>query len=311
MKKKYCFFILAVLIASVAWNVYWNRTITVHTYTHTNENIPEKLNGFRIVQLTDLHSVRDEAQREKVYTSILEQKPDIICVTGDLVDSRYYAANGPEGEKLTLALMKKLVGLAPVYFVYGNHEMILLDDPQNNAFRVALLEMGVQIINNDVIRYTSEDSDDLIYIGGIQDPSTLYKDYRYAFLSNNGERMEAMLDAVTVGIRNEDFFVLLSHRPEYLEMYDQYPVDLCLTGHAHGGQFRLPFIGGVYAPGQGFFPKYTAGLYETDDLEMYVGTGVGNSAIPVRIFNPPEILTIILQKEKLHNRRRQRYSCAH
>jgi predicted MPP superfamily phosphohydrolase len=110
--------------------------------------------------------------------------------------------------------------------------------------------------------------------------------------------MEAMLDAVTVGIRNEDFFVLLSHRPEYLEMYDQYPVDLCLTGHAHGGQFRLPFIGGVYAPGQGFFPKYTAGLYETDDLEMYVGTGVGNSAIPVRIFNPPEILTIILQKEK-------------
>ena len=298
MKKKYWFLILAVLLASAAWNLYWNSTITVHTYTHVNENVPEGFDGFRIVQLTDLHSVRNEAQGEIVYDTILNQEPDIICVTGDLVDSRYYGAHGLEGEALTLALMKKLVELAPVYWVYGNHEMILLDDPQNNAFRVALKEMGVQIVNNDTIRYTLEDGEEYIYIGGIQDPSTLYKDYRYAFLSNNGERMEAMLDAVTVGIRNDDFLVLLSHRPEYLEMYDQYPIDLCLTGHAHGGQFRLPFIGGLYAPGQGFFPKYTAGLYATDDLEMYVGTGVGNSAIPIRIFNPPEILTIVLNKEK-------------
>ena len=149
-----------------------------------------------------------------------------------------------------------------------------------------------------MVCYQRQEDGDKVYIGGIQDPSTLYKDYRYAFLSNNGERMEAMLDAVTVGVRNEEFFLLLSHRPEYLEMYDQYPVDLVLTGHAHGGQFRLPFIGGVYAPGQGFLPKYTAGLYETDDLEMYVGTGIGNSVIPVRIFNPPEILTIILETQK-------------
>lgn len=298
MKKKYRFLILAVLLASEIWNIYWNSTITVHTYTHLNKSIPDGFDGFRIVQLTDVHSVRNETQGEKIYAAILEQEPDVICVTGDLVDSRYYASHGPEGEALTLALMEKLVKLAPVYWVYGNHEMILLDDPQNNVFRVALQEIGVQIINNDTVRHTLESSDEVIYIGGIQDPSTLYKDYRYAFLSNNGERMEAMLDVVSVGVRNDDFLVLLSHRPEYLEMYDQYPIDLCLTGHAHGGQFRIPFLGGVYAPGQGFFPKYTAGLYATDDLEMYVGTGVGNSAIPIRIFNPPEILTIILEKEK-------------
>ena len=295
MKKKYWFLILAVLIASVVWNVYWNSRITVHTYTHVNEDIPEVFDGLRVVQLTDLHSVRNEAQGQLVYETILEQKPDIICMTGDLVDSRYYASNGVEGERLTLGLMKELVKLAPVYYVYGNHEMILLDDPQKNAFKVALEKIGVQIINNEKLCYTREEGGDAIFIGGIQDPSTLYKDYRYAFLSNNGERMEAMLDAVTVGVRNDDFFLLLSHRPEYLEMYDQYPVDLCLTGHAHGGQFRLPFVGGLYAPGQGFLPKYTAGLYATDDLEMYVGTGVGNSVIPFRIFNPPEILTIILK----------------
>ena len=298
MKKKYWFLILAILAASVIWNVYWNSRIVVHTYTHVNEEVPQAFDGFRIVQLTDLHSVRSEKQGQLVYDMICGQNPDVICVTGDLVDSRYYAKHGVEGEALTLALMEKLITLAPVYFIYGNHEMILLDDPQNNAFKNALEKLGVQNINNELVCYQRQEDGDKVYIGGIQDPSTLYKDYRYAFLSNNGERMEAMLDAVTVGVRNEEFFLLLSHRPEYLEMYDQYPVDLVLTGHAHGGQFRLPFIGGVYAPGQGFLPKYPAGLYETDDLEMYVGTGIGNSVIPVRIFNPPEILTIILETQK-------------
>lgn len=298
MKKKYRFLIWAILVASVIWNVYWNSRIVVHTYTHVNKAVSEEFDGLRVVQLTDLHSVRSDAQGQLVYDTILEQAPDMICVTGDLVDSRFYAKNGVEGEARTLKLMEKLVKLAPVYYIYGNHEMILLDDPQNNTFKKELEKIGVQIINNEVVRYARKEGGESIFIGGIQDPSTLYKDYRYAFLSNNGERMEAMLDAVSVGISNEDFLLLLSHRPEYLELYDQYPVDLVLAGHAHGGQFRLPFIGGIYAPGQGFLPKYTVGLYETNDLEMYVGTGIGNSVIPVRVFNPPEILTIILEREK-------------
>ena len=110
--------------------------------------------------------------------------------------------------------------------------------------------------------------------------------------------MEAMLDLVMEGIPEEDFVLMLSHRPEYLELYDQYEIDVCLSGHAHGGQFRIPFVGGVYAPGQGFLPKYTVGVYETEDIALYVGTGIGNSVIPVRVFNPPEILTIILEYGK-------------
>ena len=295
MKKKYWIIILAVLAASVAWNVYWNSDIVVRTYKHSNADVPAAFDGYRIVQLTDIHSVRNEKQGQLIYEKTLGQAPDVICITGDLVDSRYYASHGVEGEALTLELVTKLVQLAPVYFVYGNHEMILLDDPEHNAFKVGLEELGVQIINNDTVRITAEDIGEELVIGGIQDPSTLYKDHQFAYLSNNGERMEAMLDVVTEGIGNEEFMLLLSHRPEYLEMYDQYPVDLCLAGHAHGGQFRLPFIGGIYAPGQGFFPEYTTGLYATDDLEMYVGTGIGNSVIPVRVFNPPEIITVVLE----------------
>ncbi len=295
MKKKYMIIALLVLVFSVIWNIYWNDKITVHTYIHANEDVPEDFDGFRIVQLTDIHSVRTEEQGELIYTTCAAQNPDIICITGDLVDSRYYSEHGPDGEALTLELVEKLLTLCEVCFVYGNHEMILLDDPQNNEFKVALEEMGVQIINNDLVRCGMQKGGGDIVIAGIQDPSTLYKDYEYAFMDSNAERMEAMMDHVTEGVEEDDFLLLLSHRPEYFELYDQYPVDLCLSGHAHGGQFRFPILGGVYAPGQGFFPKYTAGLYATEDFEMYVGTGIGNSVIPVRIFNPPEILTIILE----------------
>lgn len=294
MKKKYWLIIFAVLAASVIWNVYWNNTIMVHTYTYSGEEIPDAFKGYRIVQLTDIHSVRSKEQGQLIYDKTAKQEPDLICITGDLVDSRYYAENGFKGEVLTVQLLQKLVELAPVYYIYGNHEMILLDNPTKNAFRVATEALGVNLINNELI-CLEEDGGSSIYIAGIQDPSTLYKDYRYAYYDTNAERMEAMMNDVVGNVPKEAFCLLLSHRPEYLELYDQYEVDLCLAGHAHGGQFRFPFIGGVYAPGQGFFPKYTAGLYTTEDVKMYVGTGVGNSVIPIRIFNPPEILTIILE----------------
>ena len=295
MKKKYWIVALVILAISVIWNIYWNNTITVHTYVHNSGKIPKEFSGFRIVQLTDIHSVRNEEQGKLIYEKTASQEPDIICITGDLVDSKYYALHGAEGERLTLELVGKLVELAPVYYVYGNHEMILLDDPQRNAFKVAMEETGVNIINNEVMILEKGNKGEKIYIAGIQDPSTLYKDIKFACYDTNAERMEAMLDEVMQGMEEEDFLILLSHRPEYLELYDQYEIDICLSGHAHGGQFRIPFIGGFYAPGQGFWPRYTVGVYKTEDLELYVGTGIGNSVIPVRIFNPPEILTIVLE----------------
>lgn len=296
MKKKYGILLLALLLLSIGWNVYWNRNIIVHTYTCASAELPQEFDGFRIVQLTDIHSVRNERQYSLILDKTKGEEPDIICITGDLVDSRYYAANGVEGEALTLRLLEELTEIAPVYYVYGNHEMMLLDDPEKNAFKVSTEALGVSIINNQDVVLTREGA--AVHLAGIQDPSTLYKDYRYAFLDTNEEKMEAMLDEVTQKISNQEFCILLSHRPEYLDLYDQYPVDLALTGHAHGGQFRIPFIGGVYAPGQGFFPEYTVGLYATADMEMYVCAGIGNSVIPFRIFNPPEILTIILEAEE-------------
>lgn len=294
MIKRLKLIIALLLVASVLWNVYWNQNIMMRTYTCQNSDIPEAFRGYRIVQLTDIHSVRNAKQGELIYEKVVSANPDMICITGDLVDSAYYGTYGVEGEAETLRLLERITDIAPTYMVYGNHEMVLLDNPNENAFKKAVEDLGVEIINNKIIKIYAPNGEDYIRIAGVQDPSTVYKNARYAFINTNGKRVEAMLDTVTLGIKNEEFVLLLSHRPEYMEMYDQYPVDVCLTGHAHGGQFRLPFLGGIYAPGQGFFPKYTKGVYETADLEMYVGTGIGNSTIPLRIFNPPEIVTVVL-----------------
>lgn len=294
MQKRFKLIMALLLVGAILWNVYWNQSIVMRTYTCQNSDIPESFQGYRIVQLTDIHSVRDVKQGEMIYEKVRSADPDMICITGDLIDSAYYKRNGIKGEQYTLLLLEELLKIAPVYMVYGNHEMVLLDNPDQNAFKVAVEKLGVEIINNKSFKIYSEDREEYIRLAGIQDPATLYKSFRYAGIKTNGDRVEAMLDTVTVGVRSEEFVLLLSHRPEYLEMYDQYSLDVCLTGHAHGGQFRIPFVGGVYAPGQGFFPKYTKGVYRTDDLEMYVGVGIGNSTIPLRIFNPPEIVTIVL-----------------
>lgn len=295
MKKRYKFILLLIFVAAILWNVYWNQNIVMRTFTCTSPDIPDGFSGYRIVQLTDVHSVRNEKQGDLIYNKVLSANPDMICITGDLVDSAYYGEHGVEGEAHTLRLLDKITDIAPVYWVYGNHEMILLDNPEKNDFKVAAEKLGVELINNKSFKIYDKEGKDYIRLAGIQDPATLYKNYRYAFIKTNGEKVEAMLDTVTMGVTNEEFVLLLSHRPEYMEMYDQYPIDAALTGHAHGGQFRIPFVGGIYAPGQGFFPKYTAGVYTTSDLEMYVGTGIGNSTIPFRIFNPPEIITVVLE----------------
>lgn len=304
MKKRYKILILAAILAvPVLTNVYRNRTIEVKEYLINSEKLPDAFEGFTIVQVTDLHSIKEETFARKLAGLILDQHPDMIAITGDLVDSNVYireadalkssASPGIAGEA-TVRFVADLVKIAPVYYVYGNHEMILLDDPANNPFKVALEELGVFFANNNV--YTLEKDSFYIHIAGVQDPSTLYKD---PVFKNSGEtsreRTIAMMDAVTAELNEAFFTVLLAHRPEFFEVYAGYPVDLALTGHAHGGQIRIPLVReGIYAPNQGFFPDYTYGLYEQDAFSMIVGRGLGDSLFPFRVFNGPELVTITL-----------------
>ena len=96
-------------------------------------------------------------------------------------------------------------------------------------------------------------------------------------------------------LASDAFTVLLSHRPEFFDLYVQQGFPLVLSGHAHGGQIRLPFLGGILAPGQGFFPEYDSGLYTDETTSMVVSRGLGNSVFPFRLNNPPEIIIITLK----------------
>ena len=292
---------------------YWmNHQIFVRHMKIESASLPEEFQDFQIVQLTDIHSIRSQEQMEKILKKVRKEQPEVIVVTGDLVDSDYYtnSANviAAEAENevtaefeiaeaipdiATLQLMEELLAIAPVYMVYGNHEMVLLDDPENNPLKVAMEEAGVVLLNHEKVRL--EKNGEFIWLTGVQDPIVLYKDSLFADSGNNNrERLAAELDYVLEDVKEEDYVVLLSHRPEYFEMYTEYPVDLALTGHAHGGQIRIPFIGGLYAPSQGWFPKYTSGLYEDGDFKMITSRGIGDSKKLMRVFNPPEIISVQL-----------------
>ena len=257
-----------------------------------------------IVQLSDVHFINSERQAERLLKLVAEGEPDMIALTGDLIDTPKYtdqvsknAENGtdtPIGQE-TIDFCKALAEIAPTYLIYGNHEMSLLDDPEKNEFMLALKAAGVQIINNET--RLLEFGEYQINLLGVQDPSTLYKNAVYAHkeLDHKG-KVKVILDDLYREIDAENYTLVLCHRPEYFQLYAEYDMDLLLAGHAHGGQFRLPFLKeGLVAPGQGFFPDYTAGEYESGDFTMIVSRGIGNSIVPVRIFNTPEVVKITVR----------------
>ncbi|MGM9593252.1 MAG: metallophosphoesterase [Candidatus Onthomonas sp.] len=300
--RKILLWLLLLCLLALGANALLNAGVWVTRYEIESSRLPEGFDGYRIVQIADLHSVRTPEQAQLLLTRVREEQPDLIALTGDQIDSHYYAdhstpTEGQEEDFLpdrdTLELIRALTDMAPVYAVYGNHEMMLLDDPERNPFKTALEEMGVTILYQQCV--TLNRNGDSILLAGIQDPATLYKNEDYDGLTDTRSRMQAMLDNTLGEVDPEQFVLLLSHRPEYFELYQDYPIDLALTGHAHGGQIRLPGVGGLYAPGQGWFPKYTSGVFQQGRLSMVVSRGLGNSILPLRVFDPPELVTVTLR----------------
>ena len=302
---KFIIYIVSVCVMILLINVVVNQNIVITTCRSSHYKITEKFNGYKILQLTDIHSIRNTKYKDKLINKVKELKPDSIFITGDLIDSEYYQKENEKfkakevelPDKLTIDFVEELTKIASVYMVYGNHEMMLLDDPENNVFKVALENLGVNIINNKVQDITIDGES--IRLIGIQDPATLYKDKEYADVGeNNQDKVKQILDDIFYSGKNsvadEKYTILLSHRPEYFKLYTQYPIDIALTGHTHGGIVSIPGVGGLYAHPQGWFPAYSRGVYKAENFQMLVGVGLGYSKIPLRIFNPPEIVELIL-----------------
>ncbi|MGE7624751.1 metallophosphoesterase [Viridibacillus sp. NPDC096237] len=251
-----------------------NKGLVTTTYKIESKKLPKSFDGMRIVQVSDLHDATFGNEQERLIKEVLEAKPDVIFLTGDIIDCNRYDLES------SMQAVAGFVKIAPVYYVTGNHEIAVNRVPE---IKEALTELGVKVLSNSTIPF--EKGGETIQIVGIEDPLA-------------GTDTQEMLDTALLHQSNTTFKLLLAHRPENMKIYAENNIDIAFSGHAHGGQFRLPGVGGLIAPGQGFFPKYTSGTIETDNMTQVISRGLGNSLMPVRLFNLPEVVVVELHSIK-------------
>lgn len=268
-RKKYIksAIVLLIVITLLLFCNFQNKHLETTHYTYEAEQLGVDLDGYRIVQISDLHNAKFGKNNQKLVDRIRECAPDMIVLTGDLVDSNHTNVDR------AVQFVNEIVKICPVYYVTGNHEY-WLDTSEYEKLMDGLVSAGVVILDNQVVEISRGDAK--FRLVGLDDKS----------LADG--TLEALLSD------EKELTVVLAHEPQYFARYAGTGVDLVLSGHAHGGQFRLPFVGGIVAPDQGFLPEYTAGEYYMNGTEMIVSRGLGNSVIPVRLFNYPEIVCVEL-----------------
>ncbi|MDP2211657.1 MAG: metallophosphoesterase [Candidatus Aquicultor sp.] len=264
-----------------------NNSVVVTHLEIKDEKVPAEFDGFKILHLSDLHSKSFGQNQHTLVDMIKENRPDIIAFTGDLVDREHY------DDEAGITLLGQAAKVAPVYYVTGNHEWWA---GRFDELEPKLVKAGVNVLRDENISIKVEDQS--IQIVGIDDiaGSNGAAAWHERLEVGSDKAVRSDLDKALEGLRAGDFKILLAHRPEHVSTYSSYPINLVLCGHAHGGQVRLPFVGGLIAPDQGFFPKYTTGAHKLGDTTMVVNRGLGNSVVPQRIFNRPEIIIVTLKR---------------
>ena len=275
-KKRKAVYVLLVLALMLAVCVYDSNTrLVTDEFLLGDETLPTDLEGVRITQLSDLHAKRYGKGNGELIEAVRATDPDLICVTGDLVDGEQ-----AKQEPYVRELMGELVRIAPVYYVSGNHEWAA--GWARELFSI-LREYGVTVLRNEYVTYGR--GSDYIVIAGMDDP--------------NGLRDQKTPERVVEEIREDHpgkYILMLYHRDTELALWAGLGVNAVLCGHAHGGLVRLPFTDGLIAPGQGFFPTWTAGIYERDGTQMLVSRGLAGSHLVPRLFNNPEIVSVTLSR---------------
>ncbi len=278
IKKRHivlCVFAI-LLIVVIIWITWGNKALELNNFSVFYENLPENFDGFRIAHVSDLHNTKFGKNNEKLISMLKNAKPDIIAITGDIIDSYNTDIS------VAVDFAKEAVKIAPCYYVTGNHESRI---DEFDALKKSLTDSGVIFLDDE--KAVIERSGEYITIIGVNDPS-----FQTDYLMGDSK---TVMENTLKNFETDSFTLLLSHRPELFDVYVENGIDLVLSGHAHGGQFRLPFFGGVFAPNQGAFPEYDSGIYTKNETNMCVSRGIGNSIIPFRINNRPEIILIELK----------------
>ncbi len=279
-KRRIKMLIIIILFITVfcIFSIWQNNSIVTSNFNYSSSEVPKDFDGFKIVQISDLHNKVFGKEQDKLLEKVANISPDIIVVTGDIVDRRRYNLEN------AMYFVNEALKIAPIYYVSGNHEAW---SGKYYEVKERLIKAGVYVIEDEMIEIKKENS--IINILGLSDPAFITSSYSEE--TDTSKMKEYLKSWSSV----KGFNVLLSHRPELFDLYSSSNIDIVFSGHAHGGQIRIPFIGGIIAPNQGFFPKYTDGSYNSNQTTMFVSRGLGNSLFPVRIFNRPEIISVTLK----------------
>ena len=263
MKKRRRILFLAA-VAAVALSALYHGRLEPETYFVSAARLPAAFSGLRITLLTDLHGKEPKG----LYEAVAAAKPDLIAISGDLIDER----SDPE---TVYPLLTALTALAPTYFVTGNHEWVRGD---TEDLLKAIEKTGVTVLRNDFL--TMEKDGQTLVLAGGEDP-------------NSYEDLEKPADFVTrirAAVPGDPYIVMLYHRNNTLDLWATLGVDLVLSGHGHGGVVRLPLVGGVFGVDRRFFPKDCEGVYTASRTTQVVSRGLGG----IRLFNRPHLPTVVL-----------------
>lgn len=272
--------IFALFLLFICVWLYWSNTsIQVIYYTISSGKLSAAFDGFTVVHVSDLHNRSFGEEQSILIEKIKEQDPDIIVVTGDLID------RNKTNVDVAMEFVEGALEIAAVYYVNGNHETV---SQEYGVLRERMETAGVCVLENESAVFEKDGNE--IKISGITDP-------RSSGSENKNEKQVVVEALSRLRIDKDEFNILLSHRPEHMSLYAYAGYDLVLSGHTHGGQIRLPVIGAIFAPNQGFFPEYTAGAYYEEDTCEIISRGLGNSMIPLRLFNRPEIVVCRLKSK--------------
>lgn len=259
-----------------------NKSLNVSKYEIKSNKLPVEFNKFKIVHLSDFHSYDFGKSNVKVIEKINDENPDIIVMTGDMVNK--YDKKFDRFLRLSEDLSKNY----EIYYIVGNHEK-RLRNYHLNFIMEKLRQFNIKILNDKKIIINKKNA--FINIYGVDIPLPFYK------IRNKPTNIKETVDSVLKNCDQKEYNILLAHNPLYFDTYSKYNVDLTLSGHVHGGMIRLPFVGGVLSPERKLFPKYSSGVYKVNNKELVVSRGLGHSKPGMRLFNVPEIVSITLVNE--------------
>lgn len=278
-----------IFLATGAGLLLWHQHIQNHSLKTVDHqlaytDLPESLEGFRIVQISDLHGAEFGPENRRLAERIDSLRPDILCMTGDMVHAR-----GDDGTAV-FNLLRHLKGDYPRLYITGNHEIYRRrlsgrEEIERQGYYSKLEENGVIVLRN--MHYDFPDLPITFY--GVEDNVRYYKE---------GGGMELLPEPLLGKIRTDTFAVGLVHRPNHFQKFQEAGIRLMLSGHTHGGIIRLPMLGGVLSPDRILFPAYDKGMFKVKDAYLHVSSGLGNSKPMVKVGNRPEVIRFTLKGKK-------------